>query len=59
MDEMLKGNYSVDKNVKAEKDARIDDDVTSIFESKAIEKLGGSIAFVSKSKLVWSEDDAK
>jgi len=40
---------------------RRDEDFTRIFESKALEKLGGSIAFVvKKDRLVWDgEDDAK
>lgn len=56
----LKGNYSVKtkKNSKKKLAKKSKDSLSEIFEHKAFEKLGGSIAFVMKSdKFVWSPDE--
>ena len=57
MRKILKGNYKIkatrQKSGKASKSC-----VTELFERKALEKLGGSIAFVMKSdKFVWGADE--
>ena len=59
MEKFLKGNYELDdmdndmNNVIS-----ADEDFSKIFESKALEKLGGSIAFVMKSdKFIWDEEN--
>ena len=61
MSKFLKGNYEV-KGGKPEdgkeKSKEQDKDFSTIFENSAMEKLGGSIAFVMKSnKFVWDEDE--
>ena len=58
MNEFLKGTYKLDNAPKAESKGK-KKDVLDEFEAKAIEKLGGSIAFVSKSKLLWSGENEK
>ena len=60
MSEYLKGNYkapAVSQPVKSEDTAKnIQDD----FEKCSLEKLGGSIAFVMKSKsFLWNGDSGK
>jgi len=56
MDSFLKGNYALEKKTE-NKEKKAEKDLSGEFESKAIEKLGGSIAFVSKSKLLWSGEN--
>lgn len=52
MDNLLKGNYKVDVKVEPKKAGK--DSVETQFEASALEKLGGSIAFVKKSaSFVW------
>lgn len=56
MNKLLKGNYKLknkEKTVKKKKKKKSLEE----FESKAIEKLGGSIAFVSKSQLLWDGEE--
>ena len=58
MNQFLKGNYRVKgmENVKMEKEKeeKSDDVLQKAFENSALEKLGGSIAFVKKSaSFVW------
>ena len=56
MNKMLKGTDRLKKGKLSlsKRKTSIED-----FEAKAIEKLGGSIAFVSKANLLWSGDDEK
>lgn len=57
MSKFLKGNYNVEAP-DSEGDSKQDNDFTKVFESKALEKLGGSIAFVvKKDQFVWEGDD--
>ena len=57
MDSMLKGNYEVEEDKKIRPEAAKQDS-GSEFEARAMDRLGGSIAFVMKGKkLVWDEDD--
>jgi hypothetical protein len=51
MNEYLKGNYKVDVTIEEETAAA---DSTDEFERKALSRLGGSICFVSKKKLLWN-----
>lgn len=54
MDNLLKGNFQVKRNVKAEALKSGDGSLESEFEASALEKLGGSIAFVKKSSsFIW------
>ena len=54
MSELLKGNFEVEKKVKDEKSAETLEDQ---FEKEALRKLGGSIAFVSKRKVMWNDQE--
>jgi len=55
MKSMLKGTYHLKKSnllrMKKKKAASVEE-----FEQKALEKLGGSIAFVTKSQMLWEGD---
>lgn len=59
--EMMKGNYKVapDRVPKAEVAAeKPKEELTlEMFEQKALERLGGSIAFVLKKKPVWTGEE--
>ncbi|HNY72404.1 MAG TPA: hypothetical protein PLU95_00805 [Syntrophales bacterium] len=58
MSKLLKGNYEIDRKEDNETAAAANNDFTKVFESKALEKLGGSIAFVVKAdQFVWDGDD--
>jgi len=56
MSDVLKGNFKTKKPVKGDsgKEASLEER----FEKAALKRLGGSIAFVSKKKVVWDEADA-
>ena len=55
MDKLLKGNY--DLKDESEIKASLPHDAKKGFEDNAMERLGGSIAFVMKgNKFVWDED---
>ena len=56
MPEFLKGNYKVDTKIEDKGDAA---DSTDEFEKKALSRLGGSICFVSKKRLIWQGDKDK
>ena len=57
MNKLLKGNYRLKKsNVKNKKDNKVN--FSKLFENKAAEKLGGSIAFVMKEdNFIWEGHD--
>ena len=61
MPSYLKGNYSVrrKKGASTPKAPRQEAAETPVeeFERRALEKLGGSIAFVVKPTFVWNGDD--
>lgn len=52
MNDVLKGNFQTKKKVVAETK---NDEMEEKFEREALKRLGGSIAFVSKKKVNWSE----
>ena len=57
MTKILKGNFEVKKQVKDEgKEAEINE-LEDQFEKEALKHLGGSIAFVSKRKVLWEEKE--
>jgi len=57
MSKFLKGNYTVAES-NSEDQSKQTNDFTKVFESKALEKLGGSIAFVvKKDQFVWDGGD--
>jgi len=56
MTELLKGNFSTKETVE---DTETETTLEQRFEKEALKKLGGSIAFVSKQKVMWDDDDDK
>lgn len=59
MDKLLKGNYELktEEDLKAANTSK-DHATATVFEEHALERLGGSIAFVMKGrKFVWDEED--
>ena len=60
MSDLLKGNFKTKKKIKPEKTENNEgDNLEAQFEKEALKRLGGSIAFVSKKKVMWSEKDNK
>ncbi len=57
MPQYLKGNYPLSKE-KTEPEVPPDQTPTQEFERRALERLGGSIAFVKKDAFVWSGGEA-
>ena len=54
MSEILKGNFKPKRPVIADiKQPKLEDE----FEHEALKRLGGSIAFVSRKKLIWTGDN--
>lgn len=57
MSKFLKGNYQIE-NTGDDSNETKSEDFSKIFETKALERLGGSIAFVMKSdKFIWENDN--
>jgi len=56
MRKMLKGTYKTREPRASKKSRR---SASELFEERATEKLGGSIAFVITSKLLWDSGDEK
>ncbi len=54
MSDLLKGNFAPKRPVKGEKRRETAEET---FEREALRNLGGSIAFVSKKKFVWTGED--
>ncbi|MBI2526483.1 MAG: hypothetical protein HYY95_09760 [Candidatus Rokubacteria bacterium] len=52
MSDYLKGNYELDAKIEADA-AEGTADAADAFERKALSRLGGSICFVSKKRLIW------
>lgn len=52
MSELLKGNFKVKQTVD---DQKQESTVEEQFEREALKKLGGSIAFVSRQKVIWDK----
>lgn len=55
VNEVLKGNFSPRDSVRM--DSKPEDSLEQEFEKAALKRLGGSMAFVSKQKVMWSLDD--
>lgn len=51
MANVLKGSYQLDNPVVVEQDKNVTLDQQ--FEKEALSRLGGSIAFVAKQKVMW------
>ncbi len=58
MSSVLKGNFQP-KNPVQVAEAKVDDSVESRFEREALKRLGGSIAFVAKKKVMWDAEPPK
>ena len=58
MSEILKGNFKTKREVNS-LGAGEEDSLEQRFEKEALKNLGGSIAFVSKKKVLWDEKDVK
>ena len=58
MSELLKGNFKIKKSVDSFHEGE-EESLENRFEKEALKKLGGSIAFVSKKKVLWDEKDFK
>jgi hypothetical protein len=58
MSKFLKGNYPLKDAEASEPEAPKPENITAEFEEKALEKLGGSIAFVMKSDtFLWDGEE--
>ena len=56
MSDLLKGNFRVQGDVVDKKPELTLEDQ---FEREALKRLGGSIAFVAKRKVVWADENAQ
>jgi hypothetical protein len=56
MSELIKGNFKVNKAID---DQKSEPTVEEQFEREALKKLGGSIAFVSRQKVMWDKPEAE
>ena len=54
MNDFLKGNFKTDKEVK-DNEIKKEESIEDQFEKEALKHLGGSIAFVSKKKVMWNK----
>ena len=52
---LLKGNFQTKKQVHSKETPP--ETLEDQFEKEAMKKLGGSICFVSKKKVLWPEDE--
>ncbi len=55
MTEFLKGNFSTKNDVNETESTSTS--LEEQFEMEALKKLGGSIAFVSKKKVMWDDEE--
>jgi hypothetical protein len=56
MTNVLRGNFAPRKPVTIEQEEQT---LETQFEREALKRLGGSIAFVSKKRFLWTGDDGK
>ncbi|MBX3228116.1 MAG: hypothetical protein KIT84_27175 [Labilithrix sp.] len=61
MSSVLKGNFETKKKVEVADATEVPETVEARFEREALKRLGGSIAFVAKKKVIWDKTapDAK
>lgn len=55
MTDLLKGNFTTQNTVSDDRDSA-EESLEQRFEKEALKKLGGSIAFVSKKKVMWDKE---
>ena len=53
MSELLRGNFETKK--KVEVSSKKEETLEDQFEREALKRLGGSIAYVSKRKVIWDK----
>jgi len=58
MSNLLKGNFTVKRNIEVNEKNETDDLATD-FRKKALESIGGSMVFVEREKLFWEDPDSK
>ena len=51
MGDLMRGNFKTKKKVQAPDQKNLS--LETIYEKEALKKLGGSIAFVAKKKVMW------
>ena len=56
MSSVLKGNFETQRPVNVSEEAVT---LETRFEREALKRLGGSIAFVSKKRFLWTGDEDK
>ena len=56
---VLKGNFKTKNSVAEGASSSDPDDLEARFEKEALKRLGGSIVFVSKKKVLWPEEENK
>ena len=57
MSKLIKGNFNVKNEIKDENNLDSSDTLEDQFEKEALKHLGGSIAFVSKRKVLWDQKE--
>ena len=57
MSELIKGNFESKKNVIDEDDVETKVSLEDEFEKAAFNRLGGSIAYVSRKRVMWTAED--
>ena len=55
MSDLLKGNFKTKNEVKIKE--ILEPSLEERFEREALKKLGGSIAYVSKRRVMWNKQD--
>lgn len=56
MSDLLKGNFKVKQKVD---DLKTESTAEEQFEREALKKLGGSIAFVARQKVMWDKPESE
>ncbi|MBF0328478.1 MAG: hypothetical protein HQL10_04920 [Nitrospirae bacterium] len=58
MSKFLQGNYEMAQDSQASEVKKTEQGYSEMFEKQALERLGGSIAFVMKAdKFVWDDEE--
>ena len=58
MSDLLKGNFTVKRNIEVN-EKNEPDDLATDFRKNALESIGGSMVFVEREKLFWEDPDSK
>ncbi len=57
MEELLKGNYKVTKNIEIEAEEKSENNLTINFKKVALNSIGGSMVYVERNTLVWEGEE--